>query len=60
MSMWADINQEFDDLIQKHPELKVDILKTKLGVYESLEWDMACDETEEEIKEAQHNNKKIK
>ena len=39
MSMSADINQAFDELLRSKDPKRVEILKCQFAVYEGLEWD---------------------
>lgn len=47
MSHRADINSTFEELIEKIPNMKGEILACKFGVFESLEWDNAASEVVE-------------
>lgn len=49
MSQRADIDQDFADAIEQNPALKIELLKLKLSVYESLDWDSAAYDTADEV-----------
>ncbi|MDH3354501.1 MAG: hypothetical protein OEL79_04720 [Chromatiales bacterium] len=44
MSIKADIDDVFSELLTKHIDIKSDILAAKFGVYESLGWDESAGE----------------
>ncbi len=44
MSMKCNIDSAFDWLLEKHENLKDDILTTKFEIYESLKWEDAARE----------------
>ena len=50
MSQRADIDQDFQNAINSGVGSEEDLLKLKLDVYESLEWDSAAEETAKTLK----------